>query len=365
WLSDFANFYDSTGYCIPSSNPDAHWQDGDAGCDVPCGSITTTPQYPILSIDDFTIPTHSSEGIADREAAISSIKSVLDQNRAIWFAFFVPSPSAWSTFTSFWLNDDEESLITMDSICSGSAPYCGHAVLCVGYNDEDPENSYWVMLNSWGTAGGNRPNGLFRVNMDMDYDCRCGIQSFYWQTLEVSFGLLPAIEVAPSSLSCTVLQNQSEEMDFSISNNGEGPLEYVVVDRADDGVGGTTVDLYYDDGTPESRFAGDTGTRYAVRFSPASYPARLLGADVHLWQESPQWPDNDHEEFSIEVYDDDGPGGIPGTLLGGTTHIPTDWDWCTIDLSALDVNVNEGAIYVAFQYLTDAPDCEALSFDET
>ncbi|MCK5584986.1 hypothetical protein KAJ02_02835, partial [Candidatus Bipolaricaulota bacterium] len=58
-------------------------------------------------------------------------------------------------------------------------------------------------------------------------------------------------------------------------------------------------------------------------------------------------------------------GGIPGTLLGGTTHIPTDWDWCTIDLSALDVNVNEGAIYVAFQYLTDAPDCEALSFDET
>ena len=26
-----------------------------------------------------------------------------------------------------------------------------YAVLCVGYNDDDPNNSYWIMLNSWGT----------------------------------------------------------------------------------------------------------------------------------------------------------------------------------------------------------------------
>ena len=45
------------------------------------------------------------------------------------------------------------------------------------------------MLNSWGTAGGRRPNGLFRVNMDMNYRCvNYPYYSFYWQTLDIDFG---------------------------------------------------------------------------------------------------------------------------------------------------------------------------------
>jgi hypothetical protein len=49
----------------------------------------------------------------------------------------------------------------------------GHATALVGYNDDDPnpKNHYWIILNSEGTADGLRPNGIFRVPMQMNYDC--------------------------------------------------------------------------------------------------------------------------------------------------------------------------------------------------
>ena len=53
---------------------------------------------------------------------------------------------------------------------------CGgcHAVVIVGYNDDDPNNPYWIVLNSWGSNAG-RPNGFFRMKMNMNYDC--------WETI--------------------------------------------------------------------------------------------------------------------------------------------------------------------------------------
>jgi hypothetical protein len=58
----------------------------------------------------------------------------------------------------------------------------------VGYDDTDPNNRYWIMLNSWG-KNTLRPNGLFRVNMDMNYDCQyAGLgYAFYWMTLNMSY----------------------------------------------------------------------------------------------------------------------------------------------------------------------------------
>ncbi|MCK4222122.1 MAG: C1 family peptidase, partial [Dehalococcoidia bacterium] len=205
WLYQFANFYDpgsgGTGHCIPWSNTSAHWQDGDASCDTSCGSISTSPDYPISSIHDVTIATQT----VDQATAIANIKSVLAQDTAVWFAFFVPDSSAWSDFCDFWNNNGESVAYDIDQFCGApSGINGGHAVLCVGYDDEDPHNPYWVMLNSWGTAGGNRPNGLFRVDMDMAYDCVNSGYSFYWQTLDVTFGI-PGITVSPTSFDVTLL----------------------------------------------------------------------------------------------------------------------------------------------------------------
>ncbi len=187
WLSDVVDFYTATGMAIPWSNTNAYWQ----GCTA-CDTISTTPEYPIASMQEETVETHG----VGQATAIANIKNVLNQNKAIWFAFFLPTGADWGSFFNFWNYEAENAIWNPDFSCGHTwVEGGGHAVLCVGYNDEDPENKYWIMLNSWGTGPtGNRPSGLFRLDMDMNYDC-CfyapppnGYYSFYWQTLDVTFG---------------------------------------------------------------------------------------------------------------------------------------------------------------------------------
>lgn len=192
WLSDLASFYTSKGYTIPWSNTNASWQNGDGGCNVSCNSISSSPKYDVDSIQAETITTH---GVGQSQA-IANIKNVLNQNRAVWFAWFLPTGADWNVFYDFWNNDGESVTWSPDYSCGHTwveGDGGGHAVLCVGYNDDDPNNSYWIIVNSWGTAGG-RPNGIFRVDMDMDYDCYyldSGYlyYSLYWQTLDIDFDL--------------------------------------------------------------------------------------------------------------------------------------------------------------------------------
>jgi hypothetical protein len=64
----------------------------------------------------------------------------------------------------------------------------------VDYDNTVPEHPYWIMLNSWGTAYGERPNGIFLVDMDMDYSCWFQIgeysyPNFDWYTLDIDYDL--------------------------------------------------------------------------------------------------------------------------------------------------------------------------------
>ena len=121
-------------------------------------------------------------------------------------------------------------------------------------------------------------------------------------------------------------------------------------------------ELIYDDGSAEKAYAWYQGcNKFAVRFTPPSYPVDLDTARVCLW---PEWPDGNHEQFAIEVYDDDGPGGAPGTRLGGPVYYTaTDWGWNDIDISGLSITINSGDFYIAYHQLTDSPDCEGLCTD--
>jgi hypothetical protein len=199
WLSNVASFYGSEGYAIPWSNANAHWQDGGKGCgectNVPASDISTNPNYPLASIKATTIPTRGT----GKENAISNIKNVLHQGKAVWFGFFLPNSQAWSGFFNFWSNQPESAVWQPDFACGSQFNYnegAGHAVLCLGYNDIDPNNRYWIMLNSWGTAS-KRPKGIFLVSMDMNYDCTySGLSgAFYWMTLDMSY--LPGTNNAP------------------------------------------------------------------------------------------------------------------------------------------------------------------------
>jgi hypothetical protein len=191
WLPNLATFYSGTGMIVPWSNANAQYQDGSRSCKgcsaVYRSSISTNPHYSLATIAPRTIPTIG----VGKETAISNIKNVLVQGKAIWFGFFLPDKNAWSNFKSFWDAQGESVVWQPDFACGSQYDYTnggGHAVLCVGYDDTDPNNRYWIMLNSWGSSD-LRPGGLFRVNMDMNYDCGYGGlgNAFYWMTLDISY----------------------------------------------------------------------------------------------------------------------------------------------------------------------------------
>ncbi|NCC24522.1 MAG: hypothetical protein EOM25_04870 [Deltaproteobacteria bacterium] len=190
WLADLATFYTSKGYIIPWSNTNAYWQNGDGNCNVSCASIGTSPNYPITSFERQAITTHN----ISQAQAIANIKSILNQNKAVWFAFFLPKESNWTQFYNFWGADGESTPFSFDFTNGQSEDggFGGHAVLCVGYDETS-----WIMLNSWGSNSG-RPNGLFRVPIDMNYnlyhyegDDGVKYASLFFQYLDITWGQTP------------------------------------------------------------------------------------------------------------------------------------------------------------------------------
>ena len=89
-LKDFRDWYSGAGHFIPWSNTNAFFADGNIGPDycVPsalsCGSISTTPHYPITAISDEQKIVTTGVGQA---TAIANIKNILNQKKGVWLAF--------------------------------------------------------------------------------------------------------------------------------------------------------------------------------------------------------------------------------------------------------------------------------------
>ncbi len=113
------------------------------------------------------------------------------------------------------------------------------------------------------------------------------------------------------------------------------------IDGCDSGYGA-------DDGIPENGYGWGTGTAFVQRFTPLSVPFQLeevctafskAGADSTL-------------SYHVVIYDDDGPGGGPGTLLDSEPSIvgaiPSwlDTVFGSVLLDGNNIVVNEGSVYV-------------------
>lgn len=130
------------------------------------------------------------------------------------------------------------------------------------------------------------------------------------------------------------------------------PKEAVVGVPAVNGVSDCAGGEIHDDGVPENGYGWNAATvtdgRDVDNFTPTSYPFTYtqacicwvrLGADTDI-------------SFNLDVYDDDGPAGAPGTLLGSVpataTGVPTALPgaFYDYDISSLNLNITSGQVFI-------------------
>ncbi|MBN2028637.1 hypothetical protein JW824_00175 [bacterium] len=167
-VGNFTNFYTERQKTIPWSNTNADWQDGDASCDTLCNSISENPFYPISDISYAAIQTTN----VGQETAINNLKNIIAQNKAIYLGIIFPTDADIQNFRNHYNLQGEEDIWNSDFMCGKQFNNgAGHGVCVVGYIDIPPVNRSWIVLNSWGTRD-ERPNCLFQLDMDMNYDCQ-------------------------------------------------------------------------------------------------------------------------------------------------------------------------------------------------
>jgi len=154
------------------------------------------------------------------------------------------------------------------------------------------------------------------------------------------------------------------------------PTEYYQLDIMDN----TQPQMAYDNGTAWYVRYDPTywQTRFAVRFTPASYPYSLGGAMVRIGAAYTGFPDDDHEDVVIELYDDNGTGGKPGTMIG-TPYMNngTSWNegadacddttfasWVYVKIDPC-VTITDGDFYIAVRNRdgSESTDKEAFAYD--
>ncbi|WP_319580116.1 PEGA domain-containing protein [uncultured Methanospirillum sp.] len=166
WSYWVADFYNGTLHqAVPWSNTNAsyadyYWNSGHPS-GISASSIATAPNYPVSSASDTSLDVYQGQA-----QAINTIKSQINAGVPVIYTFYLPV-EGWKKFRSFWRNESEAALWNPDPY-NGTEIDGGHVVLIVGYDDTVNE-SYWTVLNSWGVRE-NRPSGLFRLKMDLNYN---------------------------------------------------------------------------------------------------------------------------------------------------------------------------------------------------
>ncbi|MBU1706721.1 hypothetical protein KKB28_02260 [bacterium] len=114
--------------------------------------------------------------------------------------------------------------------------------------------------------------------------------------------------------------------------------------------------------------------RWAVRFTPPSYPYYLGGAH---FKAPDNWPDDDHQDMVFEVYDDNGAANLPGTLLYGPDETGMCWNlgadacddtsfnsWYYVKFCPC-IEITDGDFYIAMRNLDGADEVyEGVAYDD-
>ncbi|HLN54020.1 MAG TPA: carboxypeptidase regulatory-like domain-containing protein, partial [Lentimicrobium sp.] len=131
------------------------------------------------------------------------------------------------------------------------------------------------------------------------------------------------------------------------------------------GDGSGPYEVIYDDGSAENMTAWALpGNMNAVKFTPASYPATVIGARIYVGDGS--FPNNNTGfigvTFGAMVIDDDGPNGLPGTTLDSIQVVVNNYGW--VSFTGFDVELTDGNFYIAMVQGSISPNTAPIGVDE-
>lgn len=217
---------------IPWSNVGGEFKDGvvNGYCTeslVGDFEIKTQPYYGIQSID--TVQLEPLEG----DLIFEIVKNCIAKKQAVTVSYVTDFESP-DGFTQWWNTTDENTLWinpfegkSLDNKTWGS-----HNVLIVGYDasDADPAKHHWIVLNSWG-APLNRPNGIFRLPMRMNYGALYQGETkpdycYRFQYFDIQFQEMPPKAPKVEVMSTTKMPLAGGPLDLWAEVLGTPPMRY-------------------------------------------------------------------------------------------------------------------------------------------
>ena len=125
-------------------------------------------------------------------------------------------------------------------------------------------------------------------------------------------------------------------------------------------------EIIYDDGSAENFTAWALpGNMNAVKFTPASYPATVIGGKIYVGDGS--FPNNNTgfigTTFGAMVKLADGPNGMPGTTVDSIQVVVTNYGW--LSFTGLNAEITSGNFYLVMVQGTISPNTAPVGVDQT
>jgi type IX secretion system substrate protein/carboxypeptidase family protein len=124
-------------------------------------------------------------------------------------------------------------------------------------------------------------------------------------------------------------------------------------------------EVVYEDGSVDDYLVYTVGgNAHAVKFTPAGYPADILGGSVFVGDGSfPIGADFMGSTFGLAIMDDDGTDGMPGTVLDTVEVTVNNYGWITI--SGLSAVITEGDFYITMFQGSMPPGAAPIGIDQS
>jgi parallel beta-helix repeat protein len=132
---------------------------------------------------------------------------------------------------------------------------------------------------------------------------------------------------------------QTHTINFTLDITADGPYNYSRICLFTYAV--AVNQLAYEDGQADEYVGyGGEGGALAVRITPQTYPCYPTHIRLLPYEDC---------TITVKVWDNDGPRGIPGTVLGSfNTDVKATGDWFDVDISSLGLKIDSGSFYVGW-----------------